>query len=149
MLKPLAALAALTAIPAQVAFACSCTPCETPPLQSGAIDGAFVGDLLSVRRADLYGDTASDRHTLIFVFSVIESLKGNLGSHVAVHTSSDMGSCGAPYAFFEPQAVAVRLTEGGNYESDLCLQMCHWSDPNNHSSVLMDSLPILEARPRD
>ena len=149
MLKPLAAIAAFTALSAQTALACSCAPCGTPPLQSAEIDAAFVGELLSVRRADLYGDTASDAHTLILVYSVIESLKGNLESHVTVRTPSEIGGCGTFFTFVELEAVAVRLTKDGNYETDLCLQTCHASDPNNHSSVLMDSVPILEAHPRD
>ena len=99
MLKPLAALA-FAAIAAPTALACSCLPCDSQPplLESEYTAGAFVGELLSVRKLTS-GDLPAgaefgvpEQHELIHLFKVTRSLKGDMPKYVMVRSASNSGS---------------------------------------------------------
>ena len=147
MLKPLAALAALAAVSAPAALACSCMPCDNQPsiLESEYTHGAFVGELLSVRKmtpSDLApGDEfgISQQHELIHLFKVTRSLKGDMPKYVMVRTASNSAACGATFNFESLNAVAVSKDEGGVLRSNSCTQMC-WGADQNRSLITEDTM---------
>lgn len=137
MLKPLAALA-FAAIAAPAALACSCMPCDAQPplLESEYINGAFVGELLSVRKpmsgnfpAETEGDFEYPAE-LVYLFKVTRSLKGDMPKYVMVRSASNSAACGVTFSFEGLNAVAVSSNEAGSYRSSMCSQMCWGAEPN-------------------
>lgn len=138
MLKPLAAFAALAAVSAPAALACSCLPCDRQPslLESEYTAGAFVGELLSVRKltpADLPAGAEfgiPQQYELIHLFKVTRSLKGDMPKYVMVRSASNSAACGVTFSFEQLNAVAVSSDEQGNFHAGSCSQMCWGAEPN-------------------
>ena len=138
MLKPLAALAALAAVSAPAALACSCLPCDSQPplLESEYTTGAFVGELMSVRKpasgnfpAEAEGGFEYPAE-LIHLFKVTRSLKGDMPKYVMVGSASNSAACGAPFTFEALNAVAVSQDDTGKFRAGSCSQMCWGAEPN-------------------
>lgn len=146
MLKPLATLF-LAALSAPAALACSCLPCENQPtiLDSEYTSGAFIGELLSVRKlapGDLPpGETFDIPHQyeLVHLFKVTRSLKGDMAKYAIVRTASNSAACGATFSFETLNAVAVSRDEDGVLRTSSCTQMC-WSADRNRSLVTEDTM---------
>lgn len=145
MKKVLTALA-LSMLAAPAALACSCMPCETQPslLESDYTQGAFVGELLSVRKITS-PDFPADADTgfaypseLVHLFKVTRSLKGDLPKYVMVRTASNSAACGATFSFESLNAVAVSADAEGHYRSNSCSQMC-WGADQNRSLITEDT----------
>lgn len=138
MLKPLAALATLAAVSAPAALACSCLPCDSqsPLLESEYTAGAFVGELLSVRKltsGDLQAGEEFDipaQHELIHLFKVTRSLKGDMPKYVMVRSASNSAACGVTFSFEQLNAVAVSQDDTGKFHAGSCSQMCWGAEPN-------------------
>jgi hypothetical protein len=138
MLKPLAALAALAAISAPAALACSCLPCDSQPplLESEYTAGAFVGELISVRKP-VTGNFPAETEggfeyppELVYLFKVTRSLKGDMPKYVMVRTASNSAACGVDFSFESLNAVAVSEDETGKFRAGSCSQMCWGAEPN-------------------
>ena len=138
MLKPLAALAALAAVSAPAALACSCLPCDSQPplLESEYTAGAFVGELLSVRKpasgnfpAEAEGGFEYPAE-LIYLFKVTRSLKGDMPKYVMVRSASNSAACGVDFSFEGLNAVAVSQDDTGKFHAGSCSQMCWGAEPN-------------------
>ncbi len=137
MLKPLAALAfAVLAAPA--ALACSCLPCDSQPplLESEYTAGAFVGELMSMRKPASGNFPAETEdgfeypRELIYLFRVTRSLKGDMPKYVMVRSAADSAACGATFSFSTLNAVAVSQDEAGKFHAGSCSQMCWGAEPN-------------------
>lgn len=147
MLKPLAATLALAVLAAPAAFACSCLPCENQPtiLDSEYTSGAFVGELLSVRKlvpGDLPpGETFDIPHQyeLVHLFKVTRSLKGDMPKYAIVRTASNSAACGATFSFETLNAVAVTKIDDGSLHANSCTQMC-WGADKNRAAVTEDTM---------
>lgn len=146
MLKPLAALA-FAAISAPAALACSCLPCDSQPplLESEYTAGAFVGELLSVRKLTS-GDLppgaefgVPEQHELIHLFKVTRSLKGDMPKYVMVRSASNSAACGVTFSFEQLNAVAVSKDDTGKFHAGSCSQMCWGAEPNR-SLVTEDTM---------
>lgn len=137
MLKPLAALA-FAAIAAPTALACSCMPCDSQPplLESEYTTGAFVGELLSVRKPAAGNFPAETEGgfeyppELVYLFKVTRSLKGDMPKYVMVRTASNSAACGVTFSFEGLNAVAVSQDETGKFRAGSCSQMCWGAEPN-------------------
>ncbi|WP_213271238.1 hypothetical protein [Hyphomonas sp.] len=147
MLKPLAALAALAAVSAPAALACSCLPCDSqrPLLESEYTAGAFVGELMSVRKPASGNFPAETEdgfeypRELIYLFKVTRSLKGDMPEYVMVRSASSSAACGVTFSFESLNAVAVSHDEAGRFHAGSCSQMCWGAEPN-HGLITEDMM---------
>ena len=147
MLKPLAALAALAAVSAPAALACSCLPCDSqrPLLESEYTAGAFVGELMSVRKLASGNFPAETEdgfeypRELIYLFKVTRSLKGDMPEYVMVRSASNSAACGPDFSFEGLNAVAVSQDEAGKFHAGSCSQMC-WGAESNRRLITEDTM---------
>ncbi|MBY9068444.1 hypothetical protein K1X12_16200 [Hyphomonas sp. WL0036] len=139
MLKPLAALAALAAISAQVAFACSCPPCEHYDVMNDEKSAIFVGELVSTQRQTVLRNEVSFfespiSEVLVSVFKVTRPIKGDLPQYVHTIVEADHGNCPAMVSYNGLNAIiGTELYQTGNwgtawYYVSECPQKCWYEE---------------------
>jgi hypothetical protein len=110
-------VAAVCAVAASFAASASALTCSTTPLvdRLAESDGAFVGPLLSVRRAPSIGGV----ERRIFRYKVKVEVKGDLGATVDVLTQT--GSRGLQQVYGEDAGILMNRV-GGAWVSTICGQ---------------------------
>lgn len=108
--------AALVAVPAARADACSCALLSASEMLADH-EAAFVGTL--IERSDTVQADANFGPTVTFTFEVEQWLKGDLGDTIEVQSASDGAACGFEIPVGERAAIFL-YRQGTGWGSGLC-----------------------------
>lgn len=111
---PLAmALAALFAIDARPAAACSCAQPPEPDVAMADADVVFEGTPRAQQALEADIGFLDYRGAVRFDFEVARYFKGQLGPELALFTVDQSSACGRSYAIDEPHIIYARYSESG------------------------------------
>jgi hypothetical protein len=105
----------IVTVPAQPAWACTCTP-ATPPVKAGWADVIFTG---LATELDPDPSKGAPVFTYWTTFEVTATYKGDVGPVAAVETGGHGASCGVRFTEGERYTVFARAQEDG-LDTDIC-----------------------------